>query len=61
MTDLIALRRTNGQRWANASLARNFSSVAGHLVSPGTKSRYQVVSAKAGVSWVYIAAIQTPV
>lgn len=57
MTDLIVLRRANAQRWANAKLTRNFSSVAGHLVSADAKSRYQAVSAKTGVPWVAVAVI----
>jgi lysozyme family protein len=57
MTDLIALRRANAQRWANAKLTRHFSSVARHLVSPDAKSRYQAVSAKTGVPWAAIAVI----
>jgi lysozyme family protein len=57
MTDLAALRRTNAKRWANARLTRNFSAVAKHLVSPDAKSRYQAVTAKAGVPWAAIAVI----
>ncbi len=57
MTDLIALRRANAQRWAHARPTRNFSSVARHLVSPDAKSRYQAVSAKTGVPWTAIAVI----
>jgi lysozyme family protein len=57
MTDIIALRRANAQRWANAGLTRNFASVAGHLVSPDAKSRYQAVAAKTGVPWAAIAVI----
>lgn len=57
MIDLIALRRANAQRWANARLTRNFSAVARHLVSPDAKSRYQAVSAMTGVPWAAIAVI----
>jgi lysozyme family protein len=57
MTDLNALARANAQRWANAKLMRDFSSVAGHLVSPFAKARYQAVSAKTGVPWAVIAVI----
>lgn len=57
MTDLIALRRANAQRWASARLTRNFASVARHLVSPDAKSRYQAVSAMTGVPWAAIAVI----
>ncbi len=57
MTDLIALRRANAQRWGHARPTRNFSSVARHLVSPDAKSRYQAVSAKTGVPWAAIAVI----
>lgn len=57
MIDLIALRRANAQRWANAGLTRNFASVAGYLVSPDAKSRYQAVAAKTGIPWAAIAVI----
>ncbi len=57
MTDLIALRRANAQRWADATPTRDFSSVARHLVSPGARSRYQAVSARTGVPWAAIAVI----
>jgi len=57
MTDLIALRRANAQRWASARLTRNFSFIARHLVSPDAKSRYQAVSAITGVPWAAIAVI----
>ncbi len=57
MTDLAALRSANARRWANARLARNFSSVASKLVSAGAKSRYQAVAAKTGVPWAVVAVI----
>ena len=57
MTDLAALSRANAKRWANASLIRNFSDVAKHLVSPAAKPRYQAVAAGTGVPWAAIAAI----
>jgi lysozyme family protein len=57
MTDLAALKCANAKRWANARLIRNFSSVAGHLVSAFAKSAYQAVSAKTGVPWAVIAVI----
>lgn len=57
MIDIIALRRANAQRWANARLTRNLGSIARHLVSPDAKSRYQAVAAKTGVPWAAIAVI----
>ena len=57
MIDIIALRRANAQRWANARLTRNFASVARRLVSPDAKSRYQAVAEKTGVPWAAIAVI----
>jgi lysozyme family protein len=57
MTNIVALQTANAQRWANAKLTRNFSSVARHLVSPDAKSRYQAVSAKTGVPWPVVAVI----
>ncbi|HLJ01457.1 MAG TPA: hypothetical protein VKT76_17230 [Bradyrhizobium sp.] len=57
MTDLIALRQKNAQRWTNAKLTRNFDSTATRLVSPDAKSRYQAVSAMTGVPWPVIAVI----
>ena len=57
MTDLVALRRANAKRWANARLTRNFASVAKHLVAPDAKTRYRNVEAKTGVPWAVIAVI----
>jgi lysozyme family protein len=57
MTDLVALQRTNTQRWANARPTRNFAATAKRLISPDARSRYQAVSAKTGVPWPVIAAI----
>jgi lysozyme family protein len=57
MTDLVALKAANARRWADARLIRNFSSVAGHLVAPDAKERYQGVAAKTGVPWAVIAVI----
>jgi lysozyme family protein len=55
MTNLVALKAANAKRWANAKLTRNFTFVAKHLVEPNAKQRYQAVSAKTGVPWVFIA------
>jgi lysozyme family protein len=55
MTDLVALKAANEQRWAKAKLTRNFGSIAQHLVAP--KLRYQAVSANTGVPWAVIAVI----
>ena len=57
MTDLMALRQANARRWADAKLTRNFSSVASHLVARNAKGRYQIVEAKTGVPWFFIAVI----
>ena len=57
MTDIVTLKAANARRWAKARLTRNFSAVAGHLVSPDAKRRYQAVAAKTGVPWPAIAVI----
>jgi lysozyme family protein len=57
MTDIAALRAANARRWANARLTRSFAPVAGHLISPEARSRYQIVAAKTGVPWPAIAVI----
>jgi len=57
MTDLVALRRANAQRWASAKPVRNFTPVAKRLVSPAAKVRYQAVSRDTGVPWPVIAVI----
>ena len=38
MTDLVALKEANAERWANAKLTRDFSAVAKRLVVPAAKS-----------------------
>jgi len=55
MTDLVALKAANAKRFANAKLTRNFTPIARHLVEAKAKARYQVVSAKTGVPWAFIA------
>lgn len=55
MTDLVALKAANANRWANAKLTRNFTAVAKRLVAPEAKTRYQAVSARTGVPWFFIA------
>ncbi|WP_245311808.1 hypothetical protein [Bradyrhizobium pachyrhizi] len=55
MTDLVALKAANANRWAKAKLTRNFTTVAKRLVAPGAKVRYQAVSTKTGVPWAFIA------
>ncbi|MCS3692001.1 lysozyme family protein [Bradyrhizobium elkanii] len=55
MTDLVALKAANANRWAKAKLTRDFSSVAKRLAAPAAKARYQAVSAKTGVPWAFIA------
>ena len=57
MVDLVALKAANANRWANARLTRNFSSVARHLVAPDARCRYQAVAARTGVPWAVIAVI----
>ena len=57
MTDIVALKAANAERWANARLTRNFSAVAKHLVAPDAKFAYQAVSAKTGVPWAVIAVV----
>lgn len=55
MTNIVALKAANAQRWANAKTIRNFSNVAFHLVAPVAKQRYQAVEAKTDVPWEFIA------
>jgi lysozyme family protein len=55
LTNIVALKAANADRWANARTIRNFSNVASHLVSLAAKQRYQAVSAKTGVPWEFIA------
>ena len=56
MVDTNALTQVNAKRWANAKITRSgFASVAKHLTDPTAKARYQVVSAKTGVPWAFIA------
>jgi lysozyme family protein len=57
MADLVALKAANAKRWADARPTRDFSAVAGHLLAPDAKERYQAVSAKTGVPWVVVAVI----
>ena len=57
MINLAALKAANAKRWENATLTRNFSSVARHLATPSAKSRYQAVAVKTGVPWAVIAVI----
>ena len=57
MTDLVALKAANAQRWARARLRRNFISVAKALVETSAKQRYQTVSACTAVPWWFIAVV----
>jgi lysozyme family protein len=57
MTDSITLRKTNEQRWRNARLTRDFSTIAKRLIAPAARSRYEAVSARTGVPWPVIAVI----
>ena len=55
MTDLVALKAANANRWAKAKLTRNFAGVAKRLAAPAAKARYQSVAARTGVPWAFIA------
>ena len=55
MTDLNLLISQNAQRWNDAQLTRDFSSVATRLNS--RRSRYQKISDRTGVPWFVIAVI----
>lgn len=57
MTDLVALRSRNAQRWAAARLTRSFTSVARALIDPVAKARYLAVAARTGVPWYFIAVV----
>lgn len=57
MTDLLTLKAANEKRWANATLTRDFSSVARRLAAPAARSRYQAVSVRSGVPWAVVAVI----
>ena len=57
MVNLIALSAANAQRWQQATLTRNFSSVARRLVEVGAKARYLKVEALTGVPWFVVAVI----
>ena len=57
MTDLVALKALNEQRWSNAKLtparAAEFKTPAQKAVK--NKARYQSIETRAGVSWLFIA------
>jgi lysozyme family protein len=57
MVDLVALQELNAKRWASAKLTRNFASVARFLIAPEAKAQYQLVEAKTGVPWYFIAVV----
>jgi lysozyme family protein len=57
MTDLVALKAANEKRWVAAKVIRNFAGIAGRLVAPEAKARYQSVSFETGVPWPIIAVI----
>lgn len=58
MTDLVALRAANANRWAKAKLTRGpeFAPVAKRLLA--SKARFQVLEGKTGVPWFIIAVIK---
>ena len=57
MTDLVALKALNEQRWTNAKLtssrAPEFKAPAQKAVA--NKARYQSIEGRTGVSWIFIA------
>jgi lysozyme family protein len=55
MTDIVALRSANADRWENAKLTRNLTAMAKSLVA--AKPRYQTVETKTAVPWFVIAVI----
>jgi lysozyme family protein len=55
MTDLTALKSANAERWANAKLTRNFTSLGASLVA--AKPRYQTVETATGVPWFVVSVI----
>jgi lysozyme family protein len=55
MTNIIALKALNAERWAKAKINRNFGRIPGDLVAPTAKVRYLAVSEKTGVPWPFIA------
>ncbi len=59
MTDLTALKASNASRWQNAKLLKpgSFTAIAKHLIDPGAKQRYMLVSAKTDIPWWFIAVI----
>jgi len=57
MTNMVALKALNGERWVHAGTTRDFSFVARRLVAPHAKAKYLAVSAKTGVPWFVIAVI----
>ncbi len=57
MTDLTALKQANATRWQNMRMARNFNSVAAHLVAANAKQRYLTVAGKTSVPWYFIAVV----
>lgn len=59
MTNPVALKAANEQRWASAKVLKSatFTRIARHLVDPNSKRRYLTVSAKTGVPWAFIAVI----
>lgn len=58
MTNLVALKAANADRWAHAELTRaaEFGPVAKRLVA--SKARFQGLEAKTGVPWFIIAVIK---
>jgi lysozyme family protein len=57
MPNIVQLKAANAERWLIAKPTRNFTSVANRLVYSAAKMRYQVVSAKTGVPWYFIAVV----
>src|SRR6201996_7457213 len=55
MTNIVALKAANVERWQNAKITRDCSAAAKGLLA--AKPRYQAVEAKTGVPWFAIAVI----
>ena len=57
MTNIIALKALNAERWAKAKISRNFGGVPDRLIAPAIRARYLAVSEKTGVPWYFIAVV----
>jgi lysozyme family protein len=57
MVDVSALILANAKQWASAKLTSDFNPAARALVDARAKARYQVVEAKTGVPWAFVAVV----